>query len=195
MIAARRDAGEDAYYWRISQWLMPNFTMIGHDPGVPMSGHACVPMDDEHVWFWALRWLANRQFTDEERGEQGRVVVMPGTWRPRANTENDYLIDREVQRTESFTGIPGIGEQDLAVTESMGAVCDRSQEHVGTTDAAIIAARRRLLQAAKDLQQGTEPFPAQHPEAYALRPTAAILKREVAFDEDAGVREALLARL
>jgi nitrite reductase/ring-hydroxylating ferredoxin subunit len=197
MIAARRNAGDDSYYWRISQYLMPSFTMIGHDPDVPMSGHAAVPIDDEHVWFWAIRWLADRPFSAAERTEwegAGRVVVDPKTWRPLANADNDYLIDREVQRTGTFTGIPGIGEQDLAVTESMGSICDRSQEHLGTTDLAIIAARRRLLDAARQLGQGVEPHAARHPEAYAVRPTAAVLKREVPFDEDSGVRTALLAR-
>ena len=198
MIGARRSAGADSYYWRISQWLMPAFDMIGHDPDVPMSGHALVPLDDEHVWFWAMRWLGARPFGEDERaewgGEQGRVAVIPGTWLPRANASNDYLIDREVQRTRTFTGIPEIGEQDLAVTESMGPICDRSQEHLGTTDLAIIAARRRLLAAAQELQQGVEPYPAQHPDVYAIRPTAAILKRDIPFDEDAGVRAALLAR-
>jgi phenylpropionate dioxygenase-like ring-hydroxylating dioxygenase large terminal subunit len=197
MIAARRNAGDDAYYWRISQYLMPSFTMIGHDPDVPMSGHAVVPMDDEHVWFWAIRWLADRPFAAAERTEwesAGRVVIDPKTWFPLANKDNDYLINRDVQRTGTFTGIPGIGEQDLAVTESMGPIYDRSQEHLGTTDLAIIAARRRLLEAARQLQHGVEPYSAQHPDVYAVRPTAAVLKRDVAFDEDAGVRTALLAR-
>lgn len=197
VIGARRNAGPDAYYWRISQWLMPAFDMIGHDPGVPMSGHALVPIDDEHVWFWALRWLGDRPFTEQERaewgGDQGRVAVIPGTWLPSANRDNDYLIDREAQRSQSFTGIPGIGEQDLAVTESMGTISDRSREHLGTTDVAIIAARRQLLQAARDLQRGIEPYAAQHPAVYAIRPTAAILKQDVAFDEDPRVRAALVA--
>jgi hypothetical protein len=76
----------------------------------------------------------------------------------------------------------------------MGPIYDRSQEHLGTTDLAIIAARRRLLEAARQLQHGVEPYSAQHPDVYAVRPTAAVLKRDVAFDEDAGVRTALLAR-
>lgn len=201
MIGARRNTGEAGYYWRISQWLMPVFDMIGHDPGVPFSGHALVPMDDEHVWFWAVRWLGDRPFAnDEERarwggGEgNGRAVVIPGTWRTKANQDNDYLIDRQAQRTRTYTGISGIGEQDLAMTESMGPIFDRTREHLGTTDAAIIATRRRLLQAARDLQKGIEPYPAQHPEVYRIRPTAAVLQRAAAFDQDEGVRGAMIAR-
>jgi hypothetical protein len=199
MVGARRAAGDDAYYWRISQWLMPNFDMIGHDPkAMAMSAHVAVPMDDEHTWFWAIRWEGDRPMTDEERtqwsGEEARVPVQPGTFWPRATGGNDYLIDREVQRTTSFTGIPGIGSQDLAMTESMGAIVDRTREHLGTSDLAIIRVRRALLQAARDLQEGTVPYPARHPEAYHIRPTAVVLPRDVPFDQDQGVREATLAR-
>jgi hypothetical protein len=197
IVAARRDADENSYYWRISQWLMPFYPMIGHDPGVPMSGHALVPVDDEHTWFWLFRWLPDRPLSAEERqtwgGEAGRVNLIPGTWQPAANQGNDYGIDRAEQHTRSFTGIAGNREQDLAMTESMGPIYDRTREHLGSTDLGIIAARRRLLQAVRDLQAGIEPYQAQHPEVYRIRPTAAVLRREVAFDEDPRVIEAMVA--
>jgi hypothetical protein len=198
MIGARRDAADDRYYWRISQFLMPAYDMIGHDPGVAMSGHAIVPMDDEHAWFWAIRWEGDRPMTDEEHaawsGDGARVVVHPGTWWPVANEANDYNVDRAVQRTETYTGIPGIGEQDLAVTESMGPIVKRRAEHLGTTDLAIIAARRRLLRAAKELQQGVEPYAASHPEVYHIRPTSAVLSRNIPFDLAPEVQERTTAR-
>jgi hypothetical protein len=199
MVGARRNAGDDAYYWRISQWLMPIYDMIGHDPGaMAMSAHAVVPMDDEQVWFWAVRWEGDRPMTDEERaqwsGEEARVPVLPGTFWPKANKDNDYLIDREAQRTRSFTGIPGIGNQDLAMTEGMGAIVDRTKEHLGTSDLAIIRTRQALLKAARDLQNGIEPYPAQRPEVYHIRPTSAVLPRDVPFDQDERVRQGTLAR-
>ena len=59
---------------------------------------------------------------------------------------NDYLIDREAQRQwKSYTGIRGIRQQDMAVTESMGTIYDRTHEHLGTTDALIIRTRRKLI--------------------------------------------------
>jgi hypothetical protein len=119
--------------------------------------------------------------------------VKPGGFWPRANRENDYGLDREAQRTSSFTGIDGIGEQDLAVTESMGAIYDRTKEHLGTSDLAIIGARRRLLQAARELQRGVEPYAAHHPEIYHIRPTSAVLPRDVFFDQDEQVRQSMMA--
>jgi hypothetical protein len=56
-----------------------------------------------------------------------------------------------VERTQSYTGIDGIHLQDQAITESMGAIVDRSQEHLGSSDAMIIRTRRRLIRAAIDL--------------------------------------------
>jgi hypothetical protein len=43
------------------------------------------------------------------------------------------------------------------MTETMGAIADRSVEHLGTSDGAIIRFRRMLLKAARDLAKGIEP--------------------------------------
>ena len=85
------------------------------------------------------------------------------------NANNDYLIDREMQRTQNYTGIGVVRTQDTAMTESMGPIVDRREEQLGTTDAAVIAARRRLLKMARDLQEGIEPAAALTPEAYNVR--------------------------
>jgi phthalate 4,5-dioxygenase len=55
------------------------------------------------------------------------------------------------------------------MTESMGGIVDRSQEHLGTTDVAVIAARRRLIKMARDLEEGIEPVEALRPEIYNVR--------------------------
>ena len=71
---------------------------------------------------------------------------------------NDWLIDREVQRTKTYTGVKGVNTQDLAVQESMGAIVDRSREHLGTSDKAIITYRRILLDVIRDFEKGIEPL-------------------------------------
>ena len=75
--------------------------------------------------------------------------VIEREWRP----ENDYQIDRESQQSRLFTGIENFVSQDLMATESMGPIYDRSQEHLGNTDKAIIRMRRLLLQSARDLAE------------------------------------------
>ena len=106
-------------------------------------------------------------------------------WYDRFNIEqsldNDYLIDREAQRTwKSYTGIPGVRQQDMAVTESMGPIYKRYAEHLGTTDAMIIRTRRALLAAAKALRdEGVLPPGVDSPEVYHQRSGEVILPRDV----------------
>ena len=73
------------------------------------------------------------------------------------------------------------------MTDSMGAIVDRTEEHLGTTDAAIIRMRRRLIQGARDLQEGIEPYAASHPEVFKVRSGGALLPRNVHFTDDADV--------
>ena len=91
------------------------------------------------------------------------------SWVPIANRENDYLIDREMQKHGNFTGIWGINEQDRSIQEAMGPIVNRSREHLGTTDIATIAARRLLIKMARNLQDGVEPEIAHDVEAYRVR--------------------------
>jgi hypothetical protein len=115
--------------------------------------------------------------------QQGKPYA---SWWPVANPSNDYQLDRDVQRSQSFTGIPTIRMQDAAMTTSMGSVFDRSKEHLGTTDAAIIKTRQRFLRAARALQaDGTLPPGAARPELYRVRSATAVLP------EDADWRTAL----
>jgi hypothetical protein len=122
-------------------------------------------------------------------------LLQPGTLLPAANARNDYLVDREAQRTKTFTGIPGVSEQDLAVQESMGAICDRTREHLGTSDLGIIATRRRIIQTAQALENGEEPFAAEHPEVFHVRSVAQTLPREQNYEDAPEIAAASLAQI
>jgi hypothetical protein len=81
---------------------------------------------------------------------------------------------------KSYSGIPGIRQQDMAVTESMGPIFDRSSEHLGTTDALIIRTRRRMINAARALEeQGIVPPGVDNPDVYRQRSGGVLLPREV----------------
>lgn len=165
--AAREVDG--APYWRFAHFLFPFWTYI---PNGQFSHHvlarAWVPMDDTHTMAVILWWKgAPRQDvrTSDGRfipGAGGRAEFLPNTtdwcgrWRSGANAGNDYRINREVQRTLSFTGIDGINLQDQAITESMGPITDHRWEHLGPSDVMIIQTRRLLLSAARALSTGGE---------------------------------------
>src|SRR5919204_6390217 len=94
-----------------------------------------------------------------ERGSgNGPDHVDQTTFRSFRHKRNNWLIDRQIQKTETFTGIDGINTQDRGVQESMGPIVDRSREHLGPADRAIIVARRLLLQAVKTVQEGGDPL-------------------------------------
>ena len=199
LIGARREVGEAGYYWRISQFLAPFYTMIpgAIEPGQNISGHAWVPSDDDSTWTFSVTWNPVRPLLDEEQAvmhaEGGLYATIDAKYRPIRNAANDYLIDRQKQKTESYTGILGGREQDRAIQESMGPTVDRSLERLGTSDTAIIAYRRLLINMARDLQQGKEPHAAFHGDAYRVRSASLVSNESRAFDEAA--RQLLVSRL
>ena len=73
------------------------------------------------------------------------------------NIRNDYMIDRELQKTQSFTGISGVSEQDAAIQDSQGPIQDRTREHLGPTDVGIVEFRKMVMGAARALRHGGEP--------------------------------------
>jgi hypothetical protein len=107
--------------------------------------------------------------------------------------DNDYLVDRNRQKADSITGIHGFAAQDQALQESMGPIVDRTRERLGTSDTAIIAARRRLLQEFRALMEGNEPIAAKRGDLYWVRSASLLLKRDVPYDH--GARGLLKARV
>jgi phthalate 4,5-dioxygenase oxygenase subunit len=180
-IGARRNAEEGHYYWRITPWVMPCFTMVPPRGDHPIHGHFWIPIDDENCWTWSFDYHPVRALTDKERqamkdGKGIHVAYVPGTYRPRANKDNDYLIDREAQKKGiSYSGVEGIAMQDASLQESMGPIVDRTKENLVSTDNGIIMARHRLLRAAKALRErGTRP-PGIDPVHQRVRSAAIVL--------------------
>jgi phenylpropionate dioxygenase-like ring-hydroxylating dioxygenase large terminal subunit len=191
-LAWRRNADNDHYHWHVNQWLVPFYTMIATLPGETIMTIFRPPRDDESTWAFIVHWNGDRPLTEEEKyrfstGGTHYVQLQPGTFLPKANMANDFLIDRSLQRSYSFTGIPTpIYNQDFAVTQGMGKIVDRTKEHLGTSDTVLIAVRRKLRKLAKDLQKGIEPYQAQHGEVYRIRAVDYLLPRDVSLDDAIG---------
>lgn len=190
-IAARREADPEHFYWRISQWFMPHSVFVAADSDALRRGNVFVPIDDENCWWYRVRWHPSRPLTDQElrdfREHGDFAELVPGTYTPLGNRANDYLIDRDAQRTQSYSGIKSAQLQDIAVQESQGRIVDRTQEYLGTTDTAIVRCRRRLLRSAAELEKGVEPAVTLDPGIYRVGAPTIILKREQPLDE--GIRE------
>jgi nitrite reductase/ring-hydroxylating ferredoxin subunit len=173
---ARRTVDDGArYLWRINQFAAPFYTLIApsDDPHSRVF-RAWVPRDDESCWVICVTWRDDGPVGETELGlwRNGEVAhrrVEEGTTRPTENRRNNYGIDREQQRTISFTGIHGIRSQDAVVTESPGPIVDRSHEHLGSSDLAVVMLRRSMLQAARDVEQDKPTRYARGGAAFSLR--------------------------
>ena len=157
-----RELASDEVYVRGYHFVMP-FTQIrpGADftGGDLVAGHMWAPMDDHNTmvynWEYSLTdAMEDPQAVARELGSGPGEV--DDRFRKARNQDNDYRIDRALQKTGTFTGIFGVNTQDHAIQESMGAIADRTVEQLGQADRAIITARKLLLDAAQAVADGGE---------------------------------------
>jgi hypothetical protein len=160
-----------------------------------------VPIDDDHVMKWEVRWNPSRPMTPQEVDAQwlrdpGGDMESAGDplthHRPVASPANDYFFDQDAQLNNRMSGLPSVNIQDKAMLETMtptrpgGNVVDRTVEHLGTADAMIIRTRRRLLEAAHALRDdGVAPPGVDEPDVYAVRSASVILDDGVPWLDDA----------
>src|SRR5919202_319139 len=146
-VGARRNAEDGKYYWRITPYVMPAFTIVPPRGDHPVHGHFWVPIDDENTWVYTFDYHPTRDLTPDELqamkdGHGVHSKNITGTYRPVANMDNDYLIDREAQkRGDTFSGVRGIAQQDASLQESMGPIVDRAKERLLPPDPGITQAR------------------------------------------------------
>ncbi|OGA22709.1 MAG: (2Fe-2S)-binding protein [Betaproteobacteria bacterium RIFCSPLOWO2_02_FULL_65_24] len=198
LIGARRNAENDRYYWRITPWIIPWYTIIPPRGGHPLGAHAWVPIDDENCWAWSINYHPRRALSADELaamkdGQGIHVKYVPGTFIPLQNKGNNYLIDRAAQKEGvHYSGVEGIAMQDASLQESMGPIQDRRREHLCPTDRGIVMTRRLLLQAAEANRAG-KPVPGLDPEAQRVRSCSIELPRDQHFKDHA--RHGLFAPL
>ena len=212
LIGAGRDAPDGMRYWRVTQHMMPFHTITGPYGDNPIRNwRAWVPIDDTNVVVIGVNFHPLRPLTEVERERYAtrssvwnispemrapRTSAAFGAWRPLPNLDNDFFQDREVQRTQNYSGISEFWAQDAAPQLSMGPVCDRTEEHLGTSDLAIITVRRRLIRAAEALdERGEEPPEVTKPEVYQVRADAVLIPAEQSWIEATEDRRKVLAGL
>jgi hypothetical protein len=196
MYTANRPAETDSIYYRIAQFLFPFWAMVPTGVlGLEVRARAWVPMDDSHTLALSISKAGQRGGTPASNPlnvteTHPNSTDWFGRFRCVADAANEYQIDRQAQRTnESYTGINSIYLQDQAVTESMGPIYARWEEHLGTSDAMIIRTRRRLIEAARALRDnGTVPPGAEDPSVYAVRSGGMVLPKSVSWVEASAER-------
>ena len=117
-----------------------------------------VPIDDVNTMFYWVAWHPTKGISTEDWrrfcGAEIGKDVHPVTFEKVRNLQNNYLQDRDLMKSGDFTGIYGIPAQDMAMWESMGAIADRSDDKLGSSDKAIFTFRTQMYRAAQAVQRG-----------------------------------------
>ena len=113
----------------------------------------------------------------------GIIAKLGADWRPLANRSNDFLIDRQVQRHRTFTGVEGLAEQDAMIQQSQGFIVDRTRETLTATDAAVVRFRRAVMEGARRLDDGDEPEAPWRHALYTARPGSWFADEGVPFED------------
>jgi hypothetical protein len=150
-------------------------------PGEIIFGQTFVPVTDTKCWIYTYAWNPERPLTQAEREAfdrgNGVIAEVDENYVPRRHKGNNYLIDRQLQKTKSYTGIKGVSEQDAAVQDSQGPVADRTREHLGPTDVGIMHFRKLMMEAARALQKGEAPPHVARQDRYAVRSGACVTNK------------------
>jgi nitrite reductase/ring-hydroxylating ferredoxin subunit len=168
--AGIRELESGQQYVRAYHYVMPAMQIRGRVSGrkggieatPTINGHVWIPIDDYtcnvynfmYSYDPAIPITKEYALAFEIAYGRGPDDFIPGTYRLKKNAANDYLIDRDLQKRQSYTGIVGINTQDYALQEGMGPIVDRSKERLGTSDRAIIAARQLLLEGTYAVEKG-----------------------------------------
>ena len=199
--AGVRSLGDRGAHVRAYHYVMPfhqlrpsQSSYRGRSAKDIVSGHMWVPMDDQNCMIYNFTYsfgeesISDEEWLEMERGYGRGPEHIQADYQTIFNRANNWRIDRQVQKNETFTGIEGINSQDVAVQESMGPIVDRTKEHLTRSDMAIVHARRLLLQAARTVADGGDP-PGIGPSYYNIRAIERVLP------VDTGWREALMGEI
>jgi phthalate 4,5-dioxygenase oxygenase subunit len=150
-----RDA-ETQVYLRTTLFIAP-FTVLIPPNNQYNLAQMLVPIDDLNCMFYWIAWHETKGVSQE--AWRRFCCATPGVdldrnWRKLRTLENDYRQDRARMAAGDFTGIDGIPNQDMAMWESMGPIADRSRDHLGASDLAVLQFRRQMVAAARDVAAG-----------------------------------------
>lgn len=156
-IISLRNLDNQGMHVRVTNQVFPHAIVI------PMSNEMTitqwhVPVDDVSCYWYAIFTSFGEKVDKALMRKQRLELYELPDYVPRKNKSNDYGFDPHEQETATYTGMGhDINVHDQWAVESMGAIQDRTQEHLGTSDKAITAYRRKLINAINGLQQDKAP--------------------------------------
>ena len=153
-IAALRALEGGSTHVRVTNLVFPQAFVI------PLSSEMTitqwhVPIDDKSCYWYAIfTSFAGPVDKAEMRQQRLQLYTLPD-YKSRLGRHNDYGYDLIEQKTRTYTGMgEDINVHDQWAVESQGTIQDRTREHLGTTDKAIVAYRKLLLVEIRKAQAG-----------------------------------------
>jgi nitrite reductase/ring-hydroxylating ferredoxin subunit len=153
-ITALRRIDAEKTHVRVTNLLFPQAFVI------PMSADMTitqwhVPVDDTRCYWFAI-FTSFAAPVDQElmRRQRLELYTLPD-YLPRLGRFNDYGFNSQEQQSRTYTGMgEDINVHDQWAVESQGRIQDRTREHLGLTDKAIVAFRRLLMTAINQVGAG-----------------------------------------
>src|SRR5579871_2867183 len=155
--AAIREPEDGTRNVRITPFILPFYTAVPARPGETVLFHAYVPRDDHSNWAYDIRYHVEGPIDMEEHTQRARTLELRSDFTKPRSYANKHWQDREAMQTKNFSGILGIKNQDYAAVESMGPIVDRTKEHLGASDGAVLTMRQLMLKWARAVMEGQDP--------------------------------------
>ena len=157
-LIALREIDEQRTHVRVTNQLFPHAFVI------PMSTEMTitqwhVPVDDTNCYWYAIFTSYTKPVDRQKMRDQRLELYELPHYKSRRNKRNDYGFDPHEQATQTYTGMGlDINVHDQWAVESMGPIQDRTREHLGQSDKAIIQYRRLLRQEIDKAVAGGKPL-------------------------------------
>ena len=151
-----RKLANDQSYLRVSYFILPNLSAFpGQTGGEGYSINWHVPIDDTHHWKYTFVYSAGPPLkTELLNGERSELS---SDYRLMRNESNRFLQDRDAMKSKTYAGMgTGFQAHDAFATASQGAIQDRTDEHLVSSDKAIVAARKLMEKAINDIREGRD---------------------------------------
>ena len=173
VVATRQSPREGMKYTRVTEWIAPFYCFTASGPCESRGFKGWLPIDDNRCYTLYIHFDMHKPLDREAVWRNWNHRTQGPDYRTPHTLANAHLQNRADMVTRNYSGILGAAIQDRAVQESMGPIYDRTQEHLGRSDKAVIYYRRTLLRLQRELEQG-KPLPAQDPTLDFDLPTASL---------------------
>jgi phenylpropionate dioxygenase-like ring-hydroxylating dioxygenase large terminal subunit len=169
-LTALREMNPDLTHVRVTHSIFPHTFVIPLSETMTIT-QMHVPVDDTRTYWYSVFTSFDGPVDKEAMRNQRLKGISLPDYLPKSGRHNHWGFNAQEQATRTFLGM---GEDDINVhdqwaCESMGPIQDRTREHLGTSDVAIMTYRRTLLKALDDVQAGKLPPGLAQPEVAARR--------------------------